>query len=124
MLHSLGRLEGTPENERPPCTRTLETTMGIPCGHRVLELRASGSMELSMTHFHPQHYLQANDDGAEQPTDPILTVGDPVRVRGRGRPAGGSNRIRADQRSTRREPSRFEHQLGEGRPRRGRPRRA
>ena len=49
--------------------------------------------------------------------DPILTVGDPVRVRGRGRPAGAPNRIRAE-RSTRRERSRFELQLGEGRPRR------
>ena len=31
------------------------TMMGIPCGHRVLELRNSGKLALSMEHFHPQH---------------------------------------------------------------------
>ena len=98
---------------------TLEASMGIPCNHSLLGVRGSSRLALFLGHSHLQHYLRVRN-----PRNPSLTVGDPVTARGRGRPAGMPNPIRAE-RSTRSEPSRFELQLGEWVSgfRRGRPRR-
>ncbi|KAN0083867.1 hypothetical protein V8E54_002955 [Elaphomyces granulatus] len=95
--------------------------MGIPCIHTIKEFFES-TRPLKKAHFHPQWHLDSRPD---EVLDPRLFLLEPKVSRSRGRPAGATNQDR----STRRDASGFEHELGigpadgtQGRRPRGRPR--
>lgn len=105
-----------------PCTKTFTTTMGLPCGHDVIELLKSdppGAIKVEDIHPHWRYdkppvtaagmEVEVND--AEDDVNPLLRVLDPPVVRTKGRPTGSGNKRKADAhtRSTHRDPSGFEY---------------
>jgi hypothetical protein len=89
----------------PPCTRTLITSMGIPCAHFLSQLQDSS---LSPNHFHSHWHLRLqgiDDEDADGDSSQPDTVLEPV-VQSRHR--GVRRETRLPLSSTRREPSQFE----------------
>ncbi|EED15551.1 conserved hypothetical protein [Talaromyces stipitatus ATCC 10500] len=98
-----------------PCTGVTRRTLGIPCIHKIKEYyEADTSIELF--EFCPHWQLHTDED--LPPMDPRELVLELEVIRPRGRPPGAINwpttseqSQSAEDRSTRRDPSAFEHLL-------------
>ncbi|CAG8834989.1 41835_t:CDS:2, partial [Gigaspora margarita] len=124
-------LSATPDSPLNLCTRTFESTIGLPCSHTISEHLISGQV-LQQTDIHKHWWIQGrhiefleptylanNDYNDLQPlqatiyaqleglvnTSPVL-LENPVTIKPRGRPIGAKNK---NPRSVQRDPSAFEH---------------
>lgn len=111
------------EREPKDCTNSFTTVSGLPCIHRVKARIAEGAGTIHIDDVHPHWRFQkpaasytrgplTEVEDLRQPIDSLLSVHEPAVARTKGRPTGPRELpTRAElefQRSTQREPSRFE----------------
>ena len=77
----------TADKPLPPCDSFLWKTQGIPCSHRLQDIRERGQT-LTATDFNEHWHLDRRVERVERPIQNLLYLIDaPARVRGIGRPA-------------------------------------
>ncbi|EED11941.1 hypothetical protein TSTA_000190 [Talaromyces stipitatus ATCC 10500] len=115
--HALKIIHKSAPDKKPikPCTGVTRRTLGIPCIHKIKEYYEA-DISIELFEFCPHWRLHTDED--LPPVDPRELVLELEVIRPRGRPPGTINwpttseqSQSAEDRSTRRDPSAFEHLL-------------
>ena len=67
------------ERDKPPtvCRRILQTTMGMPCSHKLEEILATGRDQLTPDDFHIHWHLSRTNSANIEPPNPVATIQSP-----------------------------------------------